>query len=450
MKFIKEKWIALAGKHHSRLVLLMSVALVLLLGVQVYWIRVQLGLQEDRLNGKMHDVLLEIHHGIENDSVFSSQLITLFLGFEGKQALPIAETKLISQQASYKIDSVLKVFQLVGLEYDYAFYHVPLQDIVVSTASVDRPLSDYVPYSERAGYRVRKELGEGVYRFGIFFTNKFWYLLRQSVWLLGISLLLIIFLMASFMSTLMVLEKQQKVTLMHNDFINNLAHELKTPVFASSVILKIVQQHREAHRYDRLEQPLQLLEGENNLLKEKIEKVLDLSLFEAGLPDLDMKTVDLHDLITKNLAAYRYQAEARGGRLEQNLTADHTLVRGNQLHLQNLIQNLLDNALKYSPDLPHIVVHSKSNRENIMITVQDHGIGMSQEEQYHIFDKFYRVSNGDAHDTKGFGLGLSYVRKVTEMHLGQVRVKSHVGQGSSFTVCIPLCKNKKDASVTSS
>lgn len=445
MNTLKEKWIELARQHHFLLIILISLTLFSLLGIQAYWIHVELSLQEDRLNDQMQDVLLDMHHMIENDSLLSQQLIDYFSGYENTLAPSVASASGIRRETQSMMDSVLRAHQLASLDYDFAFYHTQKEEIIISseTSTHTLTLADYAEYSERAGARVRRALGQGMYRFGIFFNNKFWYLLQQAAWLLGLSLVLSIVLMGSFMSTLLVLDKQRRITRMHNDFINNLAHELKTPVFASSVIFKIIQKHLQMRNYEKLDEPLQLLEQENNLLKDKIEKVLDLSIFEEGLPALQMEPVNIHQLIDKTVATYRYQAEGRGGSLLQDFQSASSGILGDARHLHNLLQNLLDNALKYSPGVPSVRISTRQRGEKILLSIEDRGIGMSEEEQFHVFDKFYRASNGNAHDTKGFGLGLSYVRKITELHGGQIEVKSNKGKGSRFIITFPLIPEHK-------
>lgn len=322
MNTLKEKWIELARQHHRLLVVLISLILFSLLVIQAYWMHVEISLQEARLNDKMQDVLLDMHHMIEEDPYLSQKLIASFTDYEAGQPVISDAERQIRKATQRMMDSVLQAHQLSSLDYDFTFYHTGNEEMIISSDVVDKDLTEFTAYSERAGWRVRKALGEGVYRFGIFFNNKFWYLLQQSLWLLGLSLLLSLVLLGSFMSTLLVLDKQRRITRMHNDFINNLVHELKTPVFASSVIFKIIGQHQQRKNYEKLEEPLQLLERENNLLKEKIEKVLDLSIFEEGLPELQMQMVNLHQLIRDNIGTYQYQAKARGGSLQADLQAE--------------------------------------------------------------------------------------------------------------------------------
>lgn len=441
MNRLKEIWIELAQQYHLLLVGLISVSLISLLGIQAYWIHTDLSLQEDRLNEKMQDVLLDMHHMIEDDSLLSRHMIDLFATYEQGQNLPASKVKRIRRETSQMMDSVLQAHFLSSLDYEYTFYHTVNKEVIFTSTPGEIVLANFEEYSERAGWRVREALGKGIYRFGIFFNNKFWYLLQQTVWLLGLSLLLGIVLIGSFMSTLLVLDKQRRMTRMHNDFINNLAHELKTPVFASSVIFKIIRQHQQKGNFTKLDEPLQLLEQENKLLLDKIEKVLDFSTFEEGVPKLDMQSVDMHPLIQETVATYRYQAKARGGSLQEDLRAEDSEILGDPRHLQNLLHNLLDNAMKYSGDQLHIRIATRAEKGYLLLVVEDQGIGMSEEEQYHVFDKFYRASQGDAHDTKGFGLGLSYVRKIAALHGGQVRVKSSKGEGSCFTLAFPLKQN---------
>lgn len=437
MASLKEKWIELARDYHRVLILLVSVSLLALLAIQAYWIHVQISLEEHRLNEKMKDVLLDIHHQIENDAQLSEQLITVFSAYQDSNVLPQLTVRQIKNEVTQMMDSVLYANKLAAMEYDFAFYHSERGDIILS-ADQARPLNDYTSYSERAGYRVKEALGGNVYRFGIYFQNKFWFLLRESLGLFALSFLLILVLMSCFASTLLALNQQRKITGLHNEFINNLAHELKTPVFASSVIVKILRQHQKEGRFEKLTEPIELLENENQLLKRKIEQILEFAFLEESTPALKMQPVDIHQLIQEHTATYRYLAQAKGGTLIQHLAAEEAVIMGDPGHLQNLLQNLLDNALKYSPGKPVIQVETLVDKTDLVIKIKDQGMGISKEAQLHVFDKFYRAQQGDAHDTKGFGLGLSYVKTVAELHEGKISLMSSKGKGSCFTLRFPL------------
>lgn len=447
MTSLKEKWISLAQHHHQTLTGLVSLSLIGLLIIQTYWINVEISLQRSKLQDTMQDVLLDMHHQIEDSESTSEDLIEVFTAYQHQKTLPQTLVDHSRKRVQHMMDSVLQAFHLSSLRYDFAFYHTAKEDLIISSSSEAKELSDFQKYSERAGYRVRKALGEGQYRFGIFFHNEFWYLLQQTFWLFVLSFLFIIVLIGSFMSTLLALEKQKRMSQMKNDFINNLAHELKTPVFASSVIFKIIQKHQQEGDFEKLAEPLDLLEKENQLLKQKIENVLDFASFEEGKLPVRFEKVDLHTLIKQSLPVYAYQVKNLGGQMICEMNASATFVHADPRHLQNLLQNIIDNALKYTHGAPQIHISTQGNQEHITLTVEDKGIGMSETEQYHIFDKFYRINQGDSHDITGFGLGLSYVKLITELHGGEIQLKSKKGVGTRFSISFPVYQTQKQGYV---
>lgn len=442
---LKERWITLAQQNHRLLIALVASSMLGLLGVQTYLISLELSVQQHNFNETIDDALLDMHHQIEEDPQLSAQLIVIFQQFEQQQPRDTTQISNIKSQVQHMMDSVLQAFQLASLEYDFAFYQTAHGDVILSSAGQATTLGDFQTYSERAGHRVRNALGEGRYRFGIFFHNQYWYLVKQTVALLFISLLLITLLLGSFLSTLVALRRQKAVDQLKNDFINNLAHELKTPIFASSVIFRIIQQHLQRGDLKKTIEPLQLLVRENQQLKDKVDKVLELASMEEGKLHLEKRTVDLHNLIRETIPSYQYRVAEQGGSLSCELLAASALVNGNPQHLQNVLQNLLDNALKYSPEEPQIKIKTETKENDVSLTISDQGIGIKTKDQPYIFDSFYRVAQGDAHNVNGFGLGLSYVKQLVELHQGQILLKSQPGEGTIFTLTFPLLQTHQHA-----
>jgi len=442
---LRERWVTLAQQNHRLLIALVAFCMLGLLGVQTYLVSVELSVQRQNFNETMDDVLLDMHHQIEDSPQLSAQLIAIFQQFEQQSSLDTTQISSIKSQVQYMMDSVLLAFQLAGLEYDFAFYQTAHGDVILSSADQATTLGDFQTYSERAGYRVRNALGKGRYRFGIFFHNQYWYLLKQTAALLLISLLLITLLLGSFLSTLVALRRQKAVAQLKNDFINNLAHELKTPIFASSVIFRIIQQHLQQGDLKKTIEPLQLLVRENQQLKDKVEKVLELASLEEGKLRLEKQPIDLHGLIRDTIPVYQYRVAEQSGNLTCELWAASALVNGDPHHLQNVLQNLLDNALKYSLEEPQIKINTETKENEISLTISDQGIGIKTTDQPYIFDSFYRVAQGDAHNVKGFGLGLSYVKQIVELHQGQILLRSQTGEGTAFTLVFPLLQTHQHA-----
>jgi two-component system phosphate regulon sensor histidine kinase PhoR len=235
--------------------------------------------------------------------------------------------------------------------------------------------------------------------------------------------------------------KQKKLSDVKNDFINNMTHEFKTPLSTISLAVSMAREQVEAktdatkvHRY------LRIIGDETQRLGGHVEKVLQMALLDKGEIKLKPTAVNVHDAIEKVLNNLGVQVEQRHGEIDLSFEATHEMVEADELHLTNIFTNLIDNANKYSPEAPHITVSTHSDDTNVYISVSDQGKGMTKEQQTKIFDPFYRVPTGNVHDVKGFGLGLSYVKKMVEAHGGSIGVESKMGKGSTFTVQLPLKK----------
>ena len=241
----------------------------------------------------------------------------------------------------------------------------------------------------------------------------------------------------------MVLKRQKQLTQLKNDFINNLTHELKTPIFASSIIYKIIREKRDKFTKKELDYHLSLLEKENHLLKNKVEKVLELTVLERENPGLNLKETDLHEIIHQKTEVYQVLILAKGGSLEYKLEAKNSLITGDSMHLGNILDNLLDNAIKYSTNAPQIKIFTYNKDDQVVIRITDNGIGIDNDNLPYVFDKFYRVSQGNLHQTKGFGLGLSYVKMMVGLHGGKINIESKIGEGSTLTLYFSILQKTK-------
>jgi len=438
MAKLKDFWIRMAERHHRLLAACAALALIGLVMIQAYLVKIDLDVQQRKFENEIPDVLLEMHHGIENSESISGGLIRVFTDYEKGSVPPESITQPLSQKIHQVMDSVLLAFGMSSLKYDFVFYQRYKDEIVLSSAKGQVALEDYQQYAERAGWRVREAMGEGMYRFGVHFHNKYWYWLQQTAWLLTLSVILIGLVLGSFFITILALQKLQKTLQMKNDFINNFAHEIKTPLFASSVIFKVLQKHLQAQNFQRLQEPLQLLAEENQQLKGKVEKVLDVNVLDEGKAGLVSEKVDMHEIISSILPLYQYLVNEQKGTIHCTLDAPFSSLKGDIHHLRHVIENLLDNALKYSEGVPQIVMRTSGDKKKLHLTIQDQGMGIATEDQIFIFDKFFRVSQGNTHNVKGFGLGLSYVKRITELHGGQIHVKSQAGKGTTFTLTFPV------------
>lgn len=260
----------------------------------------------------------------------------------------------------------------------------------------------------------------------------------SSIWslLLG-SLLFTTIIVAVFTYTIFILVKQKKMSEIKNDFINNMTHEFKTPLATISLAVDAVNNPMILQDQQKVKYYTGIIRDENKRMNAQVEKVLQMALLDKHQVSISNDDVDIHEIIYRAVENISLLVEEKGGTVETELLADRFEITGDEVHLSNVISNLLDNANKYTPEHPHIVVRTRSDNKGIYITVEDNGIGMSNDDMSMIFEKFYRVPTGNLHNIKGFGLGLTYVKTVVEAHKGSIEVKSQLKKGSQFRIFLP-------------
>jgi two-component system, OmpR family, phosphate regulon sensor histidine kinase PhoR len=271
----------------------------------------------------------------------------------------------------------------------------------------------------------------------IYFPNKEAYILRNMWWTFGSSLLFIGLVLYCFFRAVSTILQQKKSSEITTDFINNMTHELKTPISTVALACEALQDpdiRQMTGQYDRF---LQIIKEENERLGRQVERVLQIARLDKGDFKLKICEVNIHQIINQAIHNIAIQIETRGGKINTQLHATLPLLEADEVHLSNIIYNLLDNANKYSPEAPQIMVKTENAPNGIYISISDQGLGMAKEHLQKVFDKFYRIPTGNIHNVKGFGLGLSYVKTMVEAHHGTVMVKSEIDHGSTFIIQFP-------------
>ncbi len=271
----------------------------------------------------------------------------------------------------------------------------------------------------------------------IFFPNQSKYLLRTMWLLLTISAMFILVIIFSFSFTVSTIIRQKKVSEIKNDFINNMTHELKTPISTISLACQALSDPDIKMREGIVENYINVIADENKRLAMVVENVLRTAVMDKGELKLTIVNINMNEVVNQVLQNMNIQLERRGGSFITDLQATNTLVEADKVHLTNVVFNLVDNALKYTEKIPVIKVGTRNEAQGIVVFVEDNGIGISKENQKKIFDKLYRVPTGNIHNVKGFGLGLSYVKAIVEKHNGWIKVKSELNKGSRFEILIP-------------
>ncbi len=238
-------------------------------------------------------------------------------------------------------------------------------------------------------------------------------------------------------STFIYYGRQKKMSEIRQDFMNNITHELKTPISTISLASQMLADKSISNQQKNTDNLAKIVSDESNRLRTLVEKVLEVALFEKSKIKLNPTKQDIHDILDNMSENYYLRIDNANGRIEKDYQATYHVAMIDEIHFSNAISNLLDNAIKYTKGVPVIKIGTYNIADGICIAVADNGIGISKENLKRIYDRFYRVSSGDVHDVKGYGLGLSYLKMVIEEHNGNIKVDSQVNKGTKFTIFIP-------------
>lgn len=272
------------------------------------------------------------------------------------------------------------------------------------------------------------------------FPNRDSHLLRTVWWLYGLSIFFTLIIIGAFLSTLNIIYQQKKISQIKTDFINNMTHEFKTPIATISLAADALHNHKVLDSKNNILYYSDIIKKENKRMNLQVETILQMSLLEKKDFKLDQQNINIQDVIQKSVERMRLQFENKQAQVQLALNSTNAQVFADETHLSNVLINLLDNALKYSNDFPKITISSKLIENDIIIKVKDNGIGMSKEIQKNVFEKFFRGAMGNLHNTKGFGLGLSYAKVIINAHNGSISVKSEPNKGSEFFIMLPIIK----------
>jgi two-component system phosphate regulon sensor histidine kinase PhoR len=264
------------------------------------------------------------------------------------------------------------------------------------------------------------------------------YLLSTMWATLSISAIIILALVLAFFYTINTIKQQKKYTEIKNDFISNMTHEFKTPIATVALASEMLSDETIVKTPEKMQRFAKMIREENKRLGVLVENILQTAVLDKGDFKLQRIAFDLHEVILSAVEKFYLQVEQKNGKLHTALKATNHTIWADKVHITNIVVNLLDNALKYSKEIPDIIIGTENVSNGILLSVKDHGIGIRKEDVKKIFDQFYRVSTGNVHNIKGFGLGLSYVYAIVKKHDGQISVDSELGKGSTFNVYLPF------------
>jgi two-component system phosphate regulon sensor histidine kinase PhoR len=284
----------------------------------------------------------------------------------------------------------------------------------------------------------RDQNGAGRYELVVSFPEKDQYVFSSILGVGGLTLLLTLFIVFVSSTALFQIIRQKKIAEMKTDFINNMSHEFKTPIATINLALDAISNPKTKLASEKIDRYVSMIREENSRMLNQVENVLRISQLERSRNPVKMSNVDLHQILDSAINHIDLILKDKSGVLSKSFTATEKNILGNKSHLTNITINLLDNALKYNDKKPEIKVETLNNDHHFIVKITDNGLGMSPSVQKRIFDKFYRASSGDIHNVKGHGLGLSYVKKIVDLHKGEIKLESKINQGTTFLLSFPL------------
>jgi two-component system phosphate regulon sensor histidine kinase PhoR len=331
----------------------------------------------------------------------------------------------------------------IPIEFEFGIYNTYRNKIVLEKTG------RYHDYLLGQGYTFPVFGGTGVTPMNyllVYFPDKSRFIFMNLWGLLAVSAGLLLVIVLSFVYSMFTIIRQKKLSELKNDFINNMTHEFKTPISTVSLACQALSDKDIPQTPELTENYISIISEENRRLGLMAEKILQTAILEQGKLNLRFEKINLHTLIQDVVKNIGIQVEIRDGSIVTELSAEEPFLKADKVHLSNMIYNLLDNANKYSPRRPTIIVTTENTENGLTVKVKDSGIGISKANQKKIFDKLYRVPTGDVHNVKGFGLGLSYVKFVVEKHGGTISVESEVNKGSTFIIFLPCNLIKSEPS----
>ncbi|HMT28271.1 MAG TPA: HAMP domain-containing sensor histidine kinase [Bacteroidia bacterium] len=402
-----------------------SLALLMVLIIQVNWIFQTARIKEELFNEKANMVLSRTTEDIRTDEATCKKIEECIDANSSTTSSP----KLGKDEVE-KIDSLFNHYmQLYNFHVDYKF-------------EVQKPKSASTNYGgDFANAFYNEILGNSTTNSGVelklILPEKRQFIIAEMTTMFITSVLLILVVLILFWRTILSLLHEKKISEHTTDFLNNMTHEFKTPLTNISLAGKMIIKESAVRQDEKIKHYTDIILQENEKLRLQVEQVLSMTALERGEVPLHKEELDFHKLIQDAIKNMHLQIENKQGIIKTDFQAKKFIIFGDRTHLINALSNLIDNAIKFSPDKPDITIQTWNEENYLAILVSDKGIGIEKEYQKFIFNKYFRVPTGNVHDVKGFGLGLAYIKRIVELHAGSVELNSDPGKGTQFTLKFP-------------
>ena len=423
MNKIRIRWVIVLGA-----ISMLGIALS-----QIYWVNRAMDISEKELDQTLNVALLNVAEDMAklNNHVLASQnpVSQLSSNYFVVEQNDIIDANILEHYISSEFRK-RKLF----MDFEYGIYDCSSDKMVygnyVGTRDVKKTTTELPKWEDN------------IYYFGVRLPERQAYILGDlRVWMVSTIIVLMVLLLFAY--SLFIILKQKRLSEVQKDFVNTMTHEFKTPLSTIAISANVLAESDLVKRDKRLGKYTEIIQEENTQLSNQVEKLLQMTDLEKEKIILKLETIGLNDLLNKVSHHFELKINERDGSLKMKLEAHPDVIRADKVHLTNIFYNLIDNAIKYSPDVVEIKVETRTENNNLIVEITDKGQGITKENQSKIFHKFYRVPTGDVHDVKGFGLGLSYVKKLVQTHKWKISATSELGKGSSFIIEIPANINNE-------
>lgn len=418
---------------NSTIRLIVVLAALSIIGItitQIYWVRRAFDLKEAEFNRTVTTALYNVAQQVFEINNTPSPAVNPVKQVSTNYFVVMVNSEIDASLLEYLLKTEFEKRSIIA-DFEYGIYDCLSQCMLYG---------DYVPLQTAKEKKTSKNFPQWAnqgYHFGVQFPNREAHLLNQmGIWSFSTVVLLLV--IVFFAYTLFVILKQKRLSEIQKDFINNMTHEFKTPISTIAVSTEVLKDPSIVRQPERLLNYAAIIEKENTRLRQQVERVLQIARIDKAEIGLKKERIDVHQLLEEAIRNNAVALHEKQGTIEIEPLAEKREVTADKLHLTNVFNNLLDNAIKYCKDNPLIKIRTLNANNGITVEVHDNGIGITKENQKRVFQKFFRVHTGNVHDVKGFGLGLSYAKTIVEAHGGSIRLLSECGKGSTFSVYLPL------------
>ena len=412
---------------------IISLAIILLIGLvttQIVWVQKAYQLQEEQID---YDITQALKRVAQQILIANNDSTELYDPVE-QVSDDLFRVKIRESIQPYYLETLLaNEFRNaeININFEYSLYDCFTDSVVFSNSIL---LSENLNKFE--SITPEMNWANDAHYFGVYFPNKLSKILAQmDFWIFSSILLLVISLFFAY--TISIILKQKRLSEVKTDFINNMTHELKTPISTIALASKVLMGDEIGKSPERLKNYAEIIDKENNRLQMQVEKVLQIASLEKDKVDIKKEQLNIHKIIDDSIKIISLSVEEKGGKISSKLNAENFIFEGDEVHLANVFINILDNANKYSPVNPSIEIKTFNKSQNLIVEFKDQGIGIDPKRLNQIFEQFYRVPKGNIHDVKGFGLGLHYVKVILDYHKVKIEVESEIDKGTLIRLILP-------------